>query len=392
MDKVGNVNHMKREPSILKGTLLVGGTAIGGGMLALPVLTSLGGFIPSLFIYLLCWIFMASTGLLILETSQWFEKDANLVSMAEKTLGKWGKILAWILYLFLFYCLTLAYVVGCGKLLYDIMNPFIFEWQGALLFVLLFAPFVYFGATVVGKLNLFLMMGLGISYIAFLLIGYRYVNSSFLLERDWLLSFRALPIAFTAFAYQGIVPTLRTYMNRDIKKTRLAILIGSFLPLVAYIIWQWLILGIIPKEGPNGLREALVKGDTAVEPLKYFLQNPYVYVIGQSFAFFALVTSFLGVTLGLKDFLADGLGVKKTPSGRFWLCIVIFIPALIISFIFPGIFLTALSIAGGIGCALLLGLMPILMVFSGRYRLHLKSHWELPGENSSYFYLPPLLR
>jgi tyrosine-specific transport protein len=94
---------MKKNESILSGTLLVAGTSIGGGMLALPVLTSLGGFAPSLVIYFFCWLFMASTGLLFLEISLWMPEEANIVSMAERTLGKVGKFFSWGLYLFLFY-------------------------------------------------------------------------------------------------------------------------------------------------------------------------------------------------------------------------------------------------------------------------------------------------
>ncbi|HKZ00308.1 MAG TPA: aromatic amino acid transport family protein, partial [Rhabdochlamydiaceae bacterium] len=52
---------------LLGGILLVAGTSIGVGMLALPVATAAGGFVPSLLIYLICWIFMMCTGLLILE-------------------------------------------------------------------------------------------------------------------------------------------------------------------------------------------------------------------------------------------------------------------------------------------------------------------------------------
>ena len=56
----------------------------------------------------------------------------------------------------------------------------------------------------------------------------------------------ALPVAFAAFGYQGIIPTLVHYMNYDVKKLRKAILIGSAIPLITYMIWQWLILGIVP--------------------------------------------------------------------------------------------------------------------------------------------------
>src|SRR3989344_6702092 len=52
---------------VVGGTLLIAGTAVGVGMLALPVATGPGGFIPSITIYLICWAFMLCTGLLLVE-------------------------------------------------------------------------------------------------------------------------------------------------------------------------------------------------------------------------------------------------------------------------------------------------------------------------------------
>lgn len=366
---------------LIKGILLVAGTSIGGGMLALPVLTSQVGFYPSLLIYLASWFFMMSTGLLFLEISLWTKKDANIISMAELTLGKWGKAAAWGLYLFLFYCLTLAYIVGSGDLLTDVMGRTVHleEWQGQILFLLLFGPFVYAGAHLVGRFNIFLMLGLGLSYLIFVVLGYPHVRSELLAEHNWSKAWMALPITFTAFAYQGVIPTLVDYMKRDVRETRLAIIIGSFLPLITYAIWQWLILGIVPLDGPNSLNEAIQNGDNAVHPLKNALNISSLYTVGQYFAFFALLTSFLGVTLGLLDFWADGLGIKKTEWSKFWLCLLIFVPPFVIACIHPNLFLVALDYAGGFGCSLLLGLMPILMVWSGRYRMGLKGEYTVAG-------------
>lgn len=368
---------MKNSGSLVGGVLLVSGTCIGGGMLALPVLTSLGGFLPSVVLYLVCWAFMVSTGLLFLEVCHWMEGESNILSMAEKTLGAPGKAAAWVVYLFLFYCLTVAYVVGCGNLVSQIVP--IPDWAGSLVFVLLFAPFVFGGTRWVGKINSCLMIGLAFSFLAFVLLGFQFVRTELLLSRDWSLSLLALPVAFTSFGYQGIIPTLHTYMNHEIKKTRLAILIGSFIPLAAYLIWQWLILGIVPVYSEGGLLDALQNGHNAVQPLKRYIENPAVYALGQFFAFFALTTSFFGVTLGLLDFLADGLKVVKDRRGTLFLSVLVFVPPLGIALVNPNLFLLALDFAGGYGAALLLGLLPILMVWSGRYRMGFGSHAILPG-------------
>lgn len=370
---------MDRKGNVLGGALLVAGTSIGGGMLALPVLTSLAGFIPSVVLYFVCWLFMVCTGLLFLEISQWMKGESNIISMASYTLGGGGRIAAWVLYIFLFYCLTIAYIVGCGNIVSELSNYTIPDWLGPLLFVLVFSPLILIRTSLASLLNIILVAGLALSYFAFVIFGFRDVKPEYLLHADWSKSLMVLPIAFTSFAYQGIIPTLTSYMHNDVKATRRAILIGSFIPLIAYIIWEWLILGIVPTHGPGGLAEALQNGDNAVYPLRNFIQNPAIYFIGQSFAFFALVTSFLGVALGLRDFLADGLKIQKDRRGKILLAALIFVVPLIIAVLYPHIFLIALDYAGGFGCALLLGLLPIIMVWVGRYQLGHENNPQLPG-------------
>jgi tyrosine-specific transport protein len=372
--------ELSRGGKVFGGALLVAGTAIGGGMLALPIVTGPGGFIPAVSICILCWIFMASTGLLFMEIFLWSQKEVNIVSMAHMTLGMLGKVVAWILYLFLFYSLTVAYVSGGGSLIEDLFvalghldYP---HWVGPLLFVALFAPFVILGAKAVDKINVVLMGGLILSFLFLVLIGVSHVQLHPLNHINWKLAFAATPVMFTSFAFQGIVPTLTNYLDRNPCKVKRAIIFGSAVPLVVYIIWEGLILGVVPLDA---LEAAQIAGHSAVAPLKNILHLPWLYRIGEAFALFALVTSFLGVTLGLLDFLADGLKIEKTKWGRIGLALLIFLPPLIFAMFNPCIFLKALRYAGGLGCALLLGLLPILMAWRGRYRLKFKSLYSLPG-------------
>ena len=77
-------------------------------------------------------------------------------------------------------------------------------------------------------------------------------------------------------------------------------MLGS--PLLVYIVWQALVLGIIPLNGVGGLKEAFIEGSSVIRPLQKVLENSWLSKMSSFFAFFALVTSFLGVTLGLFDF------------------------------------------------------------------------------------------
>ncbi|GAB4186456.1 MAG: aromatic amino acid transport family protein [Simkaniaceae bacterium] len=353
---------------VIGGSLLVGGTAIGAGMLALPVVTGAGGFWPAIFMYFLCYIFSVSTGLLFLEVCLWMPKNANIVSMADHLLGKSGRMFAWIWYLFLFYCLTIAYVAAGGDFIFSLFQGLLPHFMGTILFTVIFGFFVYIGTFAVERINSLLMAGLVVSYIMFIIFGVSKVNLANLSHMDWIKGTFALPVIFTSFSYQGVIPSLTAYMDRNAKMMRLAILIGTSIPFFVYVIWELLTLGIVPAFGPDSLTEAYKQGQSAIYPLKRYLHSTAVYTISRFFAFFALTTSFLGVTLGLLDFLSDSLKIPKIGWKKVYLCAVIFVPPVIISLINPTIFLKALGYAGGIGCALLLGFLPALMAWVGRYK------------------------
>lgn len=363
---------------VVGGTLLIAGTAIGVGMLALPVATGPSGFVPSLVIYLLSWVFMLCTGLLLLEVSLWMPKDTSFISMAEKILGPIGRNIFWLVYLFLFITVMIAHAAGGGAVLLDITGLPIPNWLAILLYSAVLAPVVYLGAHSVDRLNLILISGVVISYVAFIAVSVGKVSLPLLHYANWGKAWLSLPILFTAFTYQIIIPTLMTYMERNVKKIRLAIILGSSIPLFIYILWEFVILGIIPAEGPDGLIEAGRLGQNAIGPLRKLI--PQVFHIGKFFAFFALTTSFIPLALSFFDFLADGLKWKKKGSKRLILCGIVFGIPMVIAILYPHIFLVALGYAGGISCSFLFGLMPPLLAWVGRYiKRYRQDHTQLPG-------------
>lgn len=362
---------------IFSGSFLVAGTAIGAGMLALPLSTAQAGFFPAAIVYACCWVFSIATGLLMMEITMNVSSHSNLISMSSAYLGKAGKIASWILYLFQFYCLTIAYIAGGASLISNLIFSGSNYGISMSLFVVLFGFCVLMGPKIVNKMNLSMMFGLIIAYFGFIFFGLDQWKETFIARVEFPYVIAALPVVFTSFSYQGILPTLTDYLNRDRKAIRLSIIIGATIPFVAYTIWDFLIKGIVPM---NDLLLAKDQGLSAIEPLKKILENSPIAILGQFFAFFALTTSFLGVTLGLLDFLSDGLKVEKKGFKRALLCLLIYLPSSLIAITNPNIFFKALNYAGGIGCALLLGLIPVLMVFVKRYvKKEKRGHIELFG-------------
>lgn len=369
--------------SVLGGTLLIAGCCIGAGMLGLPVLSALAGFQPSVVILLLSWFFMLTTGLLFLEVTLWFKDEVNIVTMADRTLGFIGKATAWIVFLYLFYCLMVAYIAGSGSLFADFAQEIagiaLPSWVGSIICTILLGIFLYFGTKTADLLNRFLMLGLIGSYVALVILGAPHVSLEFLKHDDWSKALFVLPVMIVSFGFHNLVPSLATYLNHDVPRLRRTIILGSVIPLLVYLAWQALILGLIPVEGEGGFREALDKGQMATQALKNAVGIPSVVDLAQYFAFFAIVTSFVGVALSFIDFLADGLHIKKNAFGKLLLCLLVLSPPLVFAIVYPNIFLEALNYAGGIGAVILFGVLPAAMVWSGRYYKGLGQTVLVPG-------------
>jgi tyrosine-specific transport protein len=374
---------VKSKSKLIGGILLVSGTTIGAGMLALPVITGLAGFFPSLILFVVYWLFMTYTAFLMLEVNFWMPQHTNLISMAKKTLGRPGEIISWVTYLFLLYSLTTAYIAGSGPIVIDVVRSVtgvvLPGWLGSIPLLLIFGIFVYQGTKSVDYVNRILMMGLVLAYGALIIFITPHVQLPLLKEMRWEYLFLATSIVATSFGFHIIIPSLTTYFHRDLAKLRKALLIGSLIPLVVYILWEFLTLGIIPLNGPSGIVEGYETGANGAHLLANILGNSAIAMVARFFSFFAIVTSFLGVSLSLFDFLADGLKMEKSPSGRSLLYLLTFLPPIIFTLLDPRAFLSALEYAGAFGVMILLGLMPALMVWSGRYRKHFDSLYQAPG-------------
>lgn len=376
-------NNSLKAGSATGAILLIAGCCIGAGMLGLPVISAVAGFEPSLFMFLISWLFMTSTALLLLEVNLWFSDEVSIISMADKTLGFAGKIVGWLCFAFLFYALGVAYISASGELISDFMNETtglkISPWIGSLGVSVLFGLFVYLGTHSVDLFNRLLMAGLVISYILLVILGAPHVNSDYLKHKDWSMAALVLPVMIISFGFHNLVPSLTTYLKKDVRRLRLAIICGSSIPLIVYLIWEWLILGLVPVNGEGGFLEVVQEGNMATEVLKNAVGSLWVVDVVQYFAFFAILTSFLGNSLSFVDFLADGLKIEKDRIGKFFLCLIVIAPSFILALIYPRIFLIALNYAGAFGAVILFGILPALMVWSGRYYKKLGIKQVVPG-------------
>ncbi|MBN2479873.1 MAG: tyrosine transporter [Parachlamydiales bacterium] len=374
------MNDQKLLPgSILGGILLIAGSCIGAGMLGLPVLLGLCGFIPSLFLIFFSFIFMTFTGLLLIEINGWFYERVNIISMVEKSLGKTAKIFSWFLYLFLFYSLLVAYITQSGTLFSSFLPFSLSPSYASIFFVIIFGVLVYFGTRPVDFFNRILMFGLIAAYLGMILLGIFKIKGSLYLHVDMKYFLLPLAVLITSFGFHNMIPSLTAYMKGDLKRTRISIIGGSLLALVIYLIWTIFILGIVPVEGKSGLMNAFNMGKEATIPLRNILKSGVVVNFASWFAFFAIVTSFLAQSLGLMHFIADGLKVKLTHKNNLWLILLALLPPTVFAFSYPNVFFKALGFAGAYSAVILFGIFPALMVWIGRYFRKETSSYHVKG-------------
>lgn len=358
----------------LGAIFLIAGTIVGAGMLALPVSTGVFGIGPAACFLAICWVVMLCSALLMLEVNLWLPANTNLISMAKQTIGTHAAIIAWLAYLMLLYALLAAYVSGLSGVLTDsvlhITRHQLTSNVSTVLITALCAGLIYVGVQVVDLFNRVLIMGLFLTLVVLVVLLSPQVDLVQLQHADFHHSFRLLPLLFTTFGFQIIIPTLRTYLHGDVKHLRRAIWLGSSIPLLIYLFWEAIILGIIPVQGEMGLATLLQSSQPEVglaQALAAKVGDGGIVAGFRSYAGFAIATSLLGVSLSLFDFLSDGLGVsKRQPIKRIGVLVLTFLPPFMFAISHSQGFIVALEYAG-IFVAILLVILPAWMTWRGRY-------------------------
>ncbi len=367
--------------SSIGAMLLVSGCCIGAGMVGLPVLSAQAGFIPTTIAMIFIYGFTTFTGLLIMEAALWYDRPVNLMTIVESAFGKSGKIATMLLFLFLFYCLFVAYFDGGGQLFSEVLSAFfnapIPKDVGILVFLGLTAAITYHGTKLVVQVNRVLLTVLVVSYLMLVFMAIPHVSAINLTHVNLEASLFTIPILMICFGYQNLVPSLVTYLKNDVKQIRFAIIAGNFIPFIIYLVWNAVILGMIPASqlprasGAN-LVTQLLSSSGHLNSVNFFLKT---------FSLFAILTPILPITLSFVDFLKDGFiasGQRGRESNLPYYGMV-FLPPLVFTLLYPHLFLEALGFAGGFIDVLLFGMIPALVILHNRKKYHAKGRYQLLG-------------
>lgn len=363
-------------------TLLVAGTMIGAGMLAMP-LTSAGiGFGFTLVLLLGLWALLTFSALLFVELYQTAESDAGIGTLAEQYFGKAGRIIATAVLIIFLYALIAAYISGGGSLLKDLLPESFGDKVSILLFTVIFGSFIVIGTHSVDKINrvLFFVMLAAFAVVLSLMLPAIKFDNLMATPIDNALIISASPVFFTAFGFHGSIPSLNKYLDGNVKALRISILVGSAITLCAYILWQMSTHGLLTQ---NEFLQILKEDATLNGLVKATLAITGSNMIAGAvklFSTLALVTSFLGVGLGLLECIEDLLKRSfNISAGRISLGLMTFIPPLFFALFYPEGFILALGYAGQM-FAFYAVVLPVSLVWKAR-RAHTNLPYKVWGGN-----------
>ncbi|WP_122975728.1 amino acid permease [Vibrio coralliirubri] len=347
---------------MMGSSLIIAGTALGAGMLAIPmVLAQFGLLYGTLLMVLICFG-TTYAALLLLEATIKAGGGLGLNSIARKTLGKQGQLLTNGLLYALLICLLMAYILGAGDLLSKLLSNFgveITATTSQTVFTLLAGAVVASGTGVIDKLNralFFVMLASLFATMAFLAPSMTQENLMQVTSHDHVDLIKTSAILFTSFGFMVVIPTLVSYNHEATdKQLRNMVIIGSLIPLVCYLCWLFAVVGNLSEEQFRSFENV---SDLMAA---FEAQSPWVGNVLSTFTGLALLTSFFGVAMALfnqnKDMFNQNTAVTY--------CISFILP-LAGSLLAADKFLQVLNYAGII-LVFLAVFVPLVMVHKQRF-------------------------
>ncbi|OOF78698.1 tryptophan permease [Rodentibacter caecimuris] len=371
----------QKSPSLLGGAMIIAGTAIGAGMLANPTSTAGVWFIGSILVLVYTWFCMMTSGLMILEANLHYPTGSSFDTIVKDLLGNGWNVINGVSVAFVLYILTYAYITSGGGITQNLLNQLLSSSEsaveigrtfGSLIFCIVLAAFVWLSTKAVDRFTTVLIGGMVIAFFLSTAGLLGSVKAEVLFntlaqgEQQYLpYLLTALPVCLVSFGFHGNVPSLVKYYHRDGNRVMKAIFIGTGLALIIYILWQFAIQGNLPRAEFAPVIEKGGDVSALLEALHKYIETDYIAVILNFFAYMAIASSFLGVTLGLFDYIADLCKFDDSVMGRTKTTLVTFLPPLLLSLQFPYGFVIAIGYAG-LAATIWAAIVPALLAKASR--------------------------
>ena len=338
---------------------ILAGTTVGAGILGIPYVVSQSGYLLGLIEIIAIGLLMMVINLYVAETALRTPGKHQLTGLAERYLGKKGKIIMTIVTTFGIYGAMLAYLIGQSQVLSSIFggNPAIY----GIVYFAIMAGIIYAGLDLVEKADMFII------FANILLIGVISVLSFSKTNALNLLTFNPsnllVPYGVILFSYLATIsiPELKLALETHHHQIKKAVILGTLIPMIIYILFTTAVVGVVGFDkfsslSPNERVATIALG-------KYVPGS--IALVANLFAFFAMSTAFISLGLALKDTyhldhkLKKGLAWGLTAFVPFAIWLVNTFVKELTDFIYT------LNVVGVISGGLT-GIMVVLMVWKAR--------------------------
>lgn len=382
--------------SLFGGAMIIGATIVGAGMFSLPIVMAGAWFFWGVLVLVLTWFCMLTSSLMLLEANLHYPIGSSFNTIVKDLLGKRWNMLNGFTVAFVLYILIYAYISASGSVMsltaYDKFNFKLSPQMAGGIFAVFLAFFVWLSTSAVTKVASFV---LGIKILIFFLtfgslLGkvdpLILMNTREVDARYFPYILMIFPFCLVSFGFHGNVPSLMIYYGKEPKKIFNALLLGSLIALFLYIIWLICAMGNIPRTNFKSLIAGGGHIDDLIAALGAATPKYWINIVLLIFSNFAVASSFLGVTLGLFDYLADLLKFDNTPLDRFKTALVTFLPPILGGLIYPNGFLYAIGFAG-LAATIWAVIVPALLAKESRKRFNLFTFKVWGGNTMIYIIL-----
>jgi tyrosine-specific transport protein len=347
----------------LSAIFLLVGTAVGSGLITLPMVLSQIGILKACGLMLLCTFVAYVSALARCELNLQSKCDFTLEDVGLHFSGKMAALLGNVCLKILSFSLLSAYIYGLSS---------VFVPESAMLKIIiagiLFVLFASSDVLSINKYSCFILMGMVIFTAATAYTKIKFTSLS-LTTGAVICSnvYVVLPILFTSFGFHGSLHSLTKFCNNDSKMIQKACLWGSSIAASIYFTWYVSITLLLRSVHENSLNPLHVHEWLAL--LKSLIPG---YLI-EGLVVFTISTSMIGVGIALMDDLhrlADRCHLKCRPMARrILLSGLTVLPAIIVALWIPEAFINVLSFSGCI-LAILAIMLPLFLLSKISGRLH----------------------
>lgn len=334
---------------LVGGVMMVAGTSIGAGMLALPITAAKIGFSLSIIALLIIGVVMGISAYLMSKIYEATNSDHTVSKLAGEFLGRPWQLLSGGAILMLLYSLMVAYMAGLSGTLSSLSG---LKYSAV---VILLGLILFVSLAISDKLfdiyNRVALLIKGFFLVLIVWVLYPHISYDNLLSSNEFDTsynpFIVLPVFVTSFGFHGGIPFIFKFFERDKIAFNRAVFLGVLTTLAVYFVWLVFSFGVLHQQ-------TIISSDLSgfIDALNKSVQSESFSKSVSIFTILAIITSLFGVAAGLFDFIREALNNKnrlednnRFKSRAMISALVFFIP-MVVSIAGKELFIKALGFAG----------------------------------------------